>query len=61
MLTDEDLKEIIDRLIQDAKNGNQKAVELIRDTRGEKPVEKAAVATGDTLEEALKRVEGKEY
>ena len=60
-LSEEDLAEIVDRLIQDAKDGNSKAVELLRDTRGEKPVEKAAIATGDTIEEALKRVDGDEY
>lgn len=47
--------------IQKALQGDTKAFETIRDTIGEKPVEKAAVATGATVEEALKRVEGNEY
>ena len=47
--------------IQKALNGDTKAFETIRDTIGEKPIEKAAVATGGTIEEALKRVEGNEY
>lgn len=47
--------------IQKALKGDTKAFETIRDTIGEKPIEKAAVATGGTIEEALKRVEGNEY
>ena len=48
-------------LIEKAMNGDTKAFEVVRDTIGEKPVDKAAVATGNTIEEALKRVEGDEY
>lgn len=48
-------------LIDKAMSGDTKAFEVIRDTIGEKPVDKSAIATGNTLEEALKRVEGNEY
>lgn len=39
-LSDEDLAKIINRVIKEAQRGNMKAVELLRDTRGEKPVER---------------------
>lgn len=54
-------EEINDAIIERAKVGDTRAFEVIRDTVGEKPVDKAAVATGNTIEEALKRVEGDEY
>ena len=39
-MSDDDLKKIINRVIKEAQKGNMKAVELLRDTRGEKPVER---------------------
>jgi len=54
-------EEINDAIINRARCGDTKAFEVIRDTIGEKPVDKAAIATGNTLEEVLKRVEGDEY
>lgn len=36
-LTEQDLKEIIRSVIKEAKKGNIKALEVLRDTRGEKP------------------------
>ena len=38
-LSDDDLKKIIKKIISEAQRGNMKAVELLRDTRGEKPRE----------------------
>jgi hypothetical protein len=38
-LSDEDLKKIIKKIISEAQRGNMKAVEMLRDTRGEKPRE----------------------
>lgn len=54
-------KKISVALIAEAMAGSHKAFIAIRDTIGEKPVDVAAVATGTTIEEALKRVEGDEY
>ena len=42
-LSDDDLKKIIKKIISEAQRGNMKAVELLRDTRGEKPVDKQEV------------------
>ena len=42
-LSDESLKKIIKKVISEAQRGNMKAIELLRDTRGEKPVEKQEV------------------
>lgn len=42
-LSEEDLGAIINKLIQDAKTGNSKAIELLRDTRGEKPIDKSEI------------------
>lgn len=36
-LSDADLQKIIKKIISEAQRGNMKAVELLRDTRGEKP------------------------
>lgn len=54
-------EELNDAIIERALKGDTKAYEVIRDTVGEKPIDKAAVATGNTFEEALERVEGDEY
>ena len=54
-------KKISLALINQAERGNYKAFIAIRDTIGEKPIDKTAIATGNTIEEALKRVEGDEY
>ncbi len=42
-LSDESLKKIIKKIISEAQKGNMKAIELLRDTRGEKPVERQEV------------------
>lgn len=42
-LSDESLKKIIKKVISEAQRGNMKAIELLRDTRGEKPIEKQEV------------------
>jgi ribosomal protein S3AE len=42
-LSDESLKKIIKKIISEAQRGNMKAVELLRDTRGEKPVDRQEV------------------
>ena len=44
-LSDEALKKIIKKIIHEAQRGNMKAIELLRDTRGEKPVEQVQTLT----------------
>lgn len=43
-LSDGEQEKIIDAVVQQAKNGNIKAFEIIRDTIGEKPVDKIMVS-----------------
>ena len=59
-LKDEDLQEIIDNLIKRSKN-NDKSLEVLRDTVGEKPTDKQQVESENTninmtYEEYLKKV-----
>ena len=60
-LKDEDLKQIIDNLIVRAKH-NDKSLEVLRDTSGEKPTEKQEVTAevNMTYEEYLKKVDDKD-
>lgn len=57
-LTEQDLKEIIRSVIKEAKKGNIKALEVLRDTRGEKPKENISV--GVSYEDYIKKVEDEE-
>lgn len=43
-LSDEALKKIIKKVISEAQRGNMKAIELLRDTRGEKPREELSLS-----------------
>lgn len=42
-LTDEKLKQLINSMIKEAKNGNTKAFEILRDTVGEKPIDRQEI------------------
>lgn len=42
-LTDTTMKQLITAMIKQAKNGNTKAFEILRDTVGEKPIDKQEV------------------
>ncbi len=42
-LTDEILQQLIKSMISEAKKGNTKAFEILRDTVGEKPIEKQEI------------------
>ena len=54
MMTDEDRQKIYDALITKAMSGDVRAAEFLRDTLGEKPVEKVE----QTVNEITFRVEG---
>ena len=58
-LSDEALKKIIKKIINEAQKGNMKAIELLRDTRGEKPTDKINGSITLSYEDAIKRVSGK--
>lgn len=60
-LKEEDLKQIVDNLIVRAKH-NDKSLEVLRDTSGEKPTEKHEVEANVELsyEEYLKKVDDKD-
>ena len=42
-LTDDKIKALIDAMYKEAKRGNTKAFEIIRDTMGQKPIERQEV------------------
>lgn len=60
-LKEEDLKQIVDNLIVRAKH-NDKSLEVLRDTSGEKPTEKHEVEANVEMsyEEYLKKVDDKD-
>ena len=43
VMTDDDLKKMISTMVKEAQKGNTKAFEIIRDTRGEKPIDKQEI------------------
>lgn len=62
-LSDKDLTTIINKVVAMAKKGNLKAFELIRDTRGEKPVESINVnneKATKVLDSINKQLQGKD-
>lgn len=59
-LSNDDLIKIIQKVIKEAQKGNMKAIELLRDTRGEKPTEKISGDLNLSYEDAIKRVSGKD-
>lgn len=56
----QNLDGMIDSMIEQAKKGNVKAITFLRDTIGEKPINKIEGNIGLNYEEALKKVSGKD-